>query len=66
MLNKLSGDLVAINAIDTIPGNIVFTQCQIKTAQNYKQSETGDLARLLTLKPESKVMLSANIINGHM
>ena len=66
MLNKLPGDLVAINEIDTIPANTVFTQCQVKTTQNYKQSETGDLVRLLTLKPESKVMLSVDIINGQM
>ena len=72
MLNKLPGDLVAINTIDTIHATIAFTQCQVKTAQNYKQSETGDLVRLLTLKPESKVMLSVDIniqdrlINGQM
>ena len=41
-------------------------------AQNRKQSETGDLARLLTLKLESRVMLTVNIdiqdrlINGQM
>ena len=72
MLNKLPGDLVAINTIDTIHATIAFTQCQVKAAQNYKQSETGDLARLLTLKPESTVMLSVDIniqdrlINGQM
>ena len=72
MLNKAPGDLVAIHAIDTIPANNGFTQCQIMTAQNRKQSETGDLARLLTLKLESRVMLTVNIdiqdrlINGQM
>ena len=45
MLNKLPGDLVAIHAVDTIPANSGFTQCQIKAAQNRKQSELGGLAR---------------------
>ena len=45
MLNKLPGDLVAIHAVDTIPANSGFTQCQIKAAQNCKQSELGGLAR---------------------
>ena len=72
ILNKLPGDLVAINTIDNIPATIAFTQCLVKTAQNYKQSDTWDLARLLTLKPGSKVMLSVDIniqdrlINGQM
>ena len=61
MLNKLLGALVAIPAIDTIPSNCGFTQCQIMAAQNRKQSETGGLARLLTLKLESKVLLTVNI-----
>ena len=40
ILNKLPGDLVAINTIDNIPATIAFTQCLVKTAQNYKQSDT--------------------------
>ena len=72
MLNKLPGDLVAIHAIDTIPANIGYTQCQIMAAQSRKQPESGSLAILLTLKLESKVMLTVNIdiqdtlINGQM
>ena len=72
MLNKLLGAFVAIHAIDTIPANCGFTQCQIMAAQNRKQSETGGLARLLTFKLESKVLLTVNIdvqdrlINGPM
>ena len=61
MLNKLPGNLVAINARDTIPGNIEFTQCQVKPAQNCEKSKTGDLTRLLTLKLESEVMLTVDI-----
>ena len=61
ILNKLPGGLVAIHAIDTIPANRGFTQCQIMATQNRKQSETGGLARLLTLKLESNVMLTGNI-----
>ena len=45
MLNKLSGDLVAIHAIDTIPANGGLTQCQIIAAQNHKQAETEGLTR---------------------
>ena len=72
MLNKLPGDLLAIHAIDTIPCISGFTQCQIMAAQSRRQSESGGLARLLTLKLESKVMLTVNIdiqdrlINGQM
>ena len=72
MLNKLPDDLVAIHAIDTIPANSGFVQSQILAAQNRKQSESGGLARLLTLKLESKVMLTVKIdiqerlINGQM
>ena len=72
MLNKLPGDLLAIHAIDTIPCISGFTQCQIMAAQSRRQSESGCLARLLTLKLESKVMLTVNIdiqdrlINGQM
>ena len=72
MLNKAPRDLVAIHAIDTIPANNGFTQCQIMAAQNRKQPETGDLAKLLTLKLESRVMLTVNIdiqdrlINGQI
>ena len=72
MLNKLPGDLLAIHAIDTIPCISGFTQCQIMEAQSRRQSESGGLARLLTLKLESKVMLTVNIdiqdrlINGQM
>ena len=61
MLNKLPGDLVAINGIDTVPANIEFTQCQVKVAQNCRKSKTGDLTRLLILKPESKVKLTVDI-----
>ena len=72
ILNKRPGDLVAIYAIDTIPANSGFTQCQIIATQNRKQSETGVFARLLTLKLESNVMLTGNIdiqdrlINGQI
>ena len=72
MLNKLPGDLVAIHAIDTILATIGYTQCQIMAAQSRKQPESGSLAILLTLKLESKVMLTVNIdiqdtlINGQM
>ena len=52
-LNKLPGDLVAIPAMDTIPANSGFTQCQIMAAQNRKQSESRGLARLLKLNLET-------------
>ena len=60
-LNKLPGDLGANHAIDTIPANSGLTQYQIMAAQNCKQSESGGLVRLFTLKLESKVMLAVNI-----
>ena len=69
MLNKLPGDLFATDTIPCISG---FTQCQIMATQSRRQSESGGLARLLTLKLESKVMLTVNIdiqdrlINGQM
>ena len=72
MLDTLDSPLVIIHAIDELPSNFNVSQSDILKARNRKPTETGGLAVKLSLKLESRVMLTVNIdivdrlINGQM
>ena len=61
VLNDLPGQLYTIEANDKIPDNCKYPLALIQAAQNQKQTNTGDLAKLLRLKIGAKVMLTVNI-----
>ena len=60
VLNDLPGQLYIIEANDKIPDNCKYLMALIQAAQNLKQTNTGDLAKLLKLKIDAKVMLTVN------
>ena len=69
-LNDIDLPLFTINAIDEIPRDTPISL--VTDALNRKQNETGGLARVLKLKVNAKIMITANIdiddrlINGQI
>ena len=61
VLNELPGELYIIEANDKISDNCKFPLALIQVAQNQKQANTGNLAKLLKLTISAKVMLTVNI-----
>ena len=61
VLNELPGELYIIEANDKISDNCKFPLALIQAAQNQKQANTGNLAKLLKLTISAKVMLTVNI-----
>ena len=67
MLDQINGKLVTIDAIDSIQTGCGFSDSQIMSAGNCSISQKGGLAKTLTLKLESKAMLTTNIdITDHL
>ena len=69
-LKYIPGKLITIPTKDEAPKNSKISY--IREAQNRKMSETGDLASILELKINARIMLTTNIniedrlINGQM
>ena len=69
-LKHIPGKLITIPAKDEVPKNSKISD--VREAQNRKMSETGDLASILELKINARIMLTTNIniedrlINGQM
>ena len=61
VLNELPGEPYIIEATDKISDNCKFSLALIQAAQNQKQANTGNLAKLLKLTISAKVMLTVNI-----
>ena len=59
MLDRLTSHCVQIEAIDELPKDV--SSARIDARRNAKQSETGGLARILEIKLNARVMLTANI-----
>ena len=57
----MPGELYTIEANDKIPDYCKYPLALIKAAQNQKQTNTEDVAKLLKLKIVAKVMLTVNI-----
>ena len=61
VLNDLPGGLYIIEALDEISDICKYPMIAIQDAQNQKQTNTGDIAKLLKLNVGVKVMLAVNI-----
>ena len=61
ILNELPGELYTIEANDEIPDDCKYPLVLTQAAQNQKQINTGDLAKLLKSKIGGKLMLTVNI-----
>ena len=67
MLDQINGKLITIDAIDSIHIGCGFSDSQITAAGNRNISQKGALPKTLTLKLESKNMLTTNIdITDHL
>ena len=60
-LDTLQGELYIVNAIDNITADFKYSPQSNLSAQNRKQTDTGDLARYLELKVGAKVIITVNI-----
>ena len=60
-LDILQGELYIVNAIDNITADFKYSPQSNLSAQNRKQTDTGDLARYLELKVRAKVIITVNI-----
>ena len=58
ILDKLPGELHRVNAIDNIPAGCKYP---LVSVQNWRQNDTGSLAKCLEFKVATKVMITINI-----
>ena len=61
MLDQINGMSITIDAIDSVHIGCGFSDSQIMAAGNCSISQTGGQSKILTLKLESKIILTTNI-----